>query len=71
MPVSPETTYPRAIIFSLKAERRRECAVISKAPKKIPRKTDCVRSIDTVDFSPVSIPGRAKKLSLIILPRYK
>jgi hypothetical protein len=52
IPAKPETTYPRAIIFSSKVVSNREWAVMSKAPIKIPRKTDCVRNIDIIDPSP-------------------
>jgi hypothetical protein len=68
MPAIPETIYPRASIFSSKVESNRECAVISKPPIKIPRKTDCVRSIDTIDSSPDSMHRRVRNLSLINCP---
>jgi hypothetical protein len=67
IPEIPEITYPRAIIFSSKTDSRREWAVISNAPIKIPRKTDCARSIDT-DSSPDLIPERVRNLSLINWP---
>jgi hypothetical protein len=68
MLAKPDTMYPRAIIFSSKVESNRECAAISNAPIKIPRKTDCARSIDTIDSSPGSVPRRVYNLSLIIAP---
>jgi hypothetical protein len=51
MPVIPETRNPGARILPSKVESKPVHETILNVPIKIPRKTDCVRSIDTFDSS--------------------
>jgi hypothetical protein len=65
MPAIPETRNAGARILPSKAEIKRVHATMLYVPKKIPRKTDCVRSIDTLDSTPELAPGRVRSLTLI------
>jgi hypothetical protein len=64
MPVIPETRNAGARILPSKVESKTVHETTLNVPIKIPRKTDCVRSIDTFDSS-ADISGRVRNLSLI------
>jgi hypothetical protein len=64
MPVIPETRNPGARTLPSKVESKTVHEMMINVPIKIPRKTDCVRSIDTPDSSSDN-SGRARNLTLI------